>query len=114
MGIYKPGRPTKYNPYDKSGKKPPAKPGEYRIRDKDGEITYIGETCDLNRRMNQHIKNGKLSDPNNSGGTFEYKVADGRSSSNTRRIHEKEKIKQHNPAMNASKGGEGRIAKKNR
>jgi hypothetical protein len=47
-----------------------------------------------------------------SGYTYEYKVADGRSTSNTRREHEKQKIKQHNPPLNKSKGGEGRVAKK--
>lgn len=44
--------------------------------------------------------------------TFEYKVADGRATSKTRREHEREKIKQHNPALNKSIGGEGRPAKK--
>ncbi len=44
--------------------------------------------------------------------TFEYKVADGRSTSKTRREHEQEKIKQHDPALNKSRGGEGRPAKK--
>lgn len=43
---------------------------------------------------------------------FEYKVADGRYSAQSRREHEREKIKQHNPPMNKSKGGEGRIPKK--
>lgn len=44
--------------------------------------------------------------------TFEYKVADGRSTSHTRREHEKKKIKEHDPVLNKSKGGEGRPAKK--
>ena len=44
--------------------------------------------------------------------TFEYKVADGRSTIRTRREHERKKIKQHNPVLNKSKGGEGRLAKK--
>lgn len=46
--------------------------------------------------------------------TFEYKVADGRSTSYTRREHEKKKIKEHDPVLNKSKGGEGRPAKKQR
>lgn len=45
------------------------------------------------------------------GYTFEYKEADGRATSNTRRKHEQEKIKKHNPKLNKSKGGEGRPAK---
>lgn len=43
---------------------------------------------------------------------FEWKEADGRSSSLTRREHEKEKIKEHKPLLNKSGGGEGRIAVK--
>ena len=46
------------------------------------------------------------------GLTFEYKVADGRSTSKTRREHEKQKIEQHKPSLNKSKGGEGRKASK--
>ena len=108
MGIYKPGRPTKYSPADGSKNKPPAKPGEYRIRNESGKITYIGETNDLNRRTNEHKRSGKLG----SNGTIEYKQADGRSTSNTRRSHEQQKIKQHSPLLNKSKGGEGRPAKR--
>lgn len=110
MSIYKPGRPNKYNPMTQIGSKPPKAPGEYRIRDKEGNITYVGETSDLNRRMCQHACGGKLSNERNAGGTFEWKQADGRSSSVTRRIHEREKIAQHNPVLNSSKGGEGRKA----
>lgn len=46
------------------------------------------------------------------GYTFEYKEADRRSTSKTRREHEQEKIKQHKPILNKSVGGEGRPAKK--
>lgn len=60
MGIYKSGRPRKYNPTTGRGKMPPSKPGEYRIRDEKGNIVYIGEASDLKRRMQQHIRTGKL------------------------------------------------------
>lgn len=60
MGIYNSGRPNKYNPSSGSGNKPPASPGEYRIRDDEGKIVYVGETNNLNRRMNEHIRSGKL------------------------------------------------------
>lgn len=92
MGIYKPGRPSKYNPSNSSGSKPPSSPGEYRIRDTSGQLCYIGETCNLNRRANEHKRSGKLS----SGSTFEYKVADAASTSASRREHERSKIAQHN------------------
>lgn len=60
MSMYKSGRPSKYNPSTKQGNKPPSSPGEYRIRDESGRIVYIGETNDLNRRMNEHRRSGKL------------------------------------------------------
>ena len=106
MGIYKPGRPSKHNPSTGGGSKPPSSPGEYRIRDTSGQLCYIGETCDLNRRANEHRRTRKLA----SGSTFEYKVADSSSTSVSRREHERNKIAQHNPIMNRSSGGEGRIA----
>lgn len=111
MGIYKTGRPFKYDPTCDKVQKPPCKPGEYRIRDDSSEIIYIGETNDLERRMNEHIRSGKLSTGEDGQGTFEYQIADGRSTSNTRREHERQKIAEHQPSLNRSKGGEGRPAK---
>ena len=111
MCTYRPGRPTKYRPATGDGIKPPAKAGEYRIRNSDGVIVYIGETNDLARRMSEHIRSGKLSVGENAG-TFEFQVADGRSTSRTRREHEREKIVKHHPELNKSKGGEGRPAGK--
>jgi excinuclease UvrABC nuclease subunit len=107
MSTYKPGRPTKYNPLTGAGTKPPPKPGEYRIRDKYGDMSYIGETNNLSRRTDEHKRSGKLP---LDGSTIEYKIADGRSTSATRRKHEKDKIMQHNPPLNKSRGGEGRPA----
>lgn len=60
MGVYKPGRPKKYDPSSGKGNKPPAEPGEYRIRNEKGEIVYVGETNNLRRRMNEHIRSGKI------------------------------------------------------
>lgn len=110
MAIYKPGRPNKYNPTNGSGHRPPSAPGEYRIRNSSNKITYVGETNDLHRRMNEHIRNGKLSE--GTGISFEWKSADRRSTSRTRRMHEQAKIKQHQPEWNKSRGGEGRPAVK--
>ena len=106
MPIYKQGRPMKYNPTTGAGIKPPAAPGEYRLRNPQGSILYIWETDSLSRRMGEHLRSGKLP-PN---GTFEYQVADGRSTSRTRREHERLKIAQHQPTLNRSGGGEGRPA----
>lgn len=108
MSPYRSGRPTKYNPAAGTGTLPPSLPGEYRIRNAAGAILYIGETDNLLRRMKEHIRSGKLAP----GCTFEFQIADGRSTSRTRREHEREKIAQHKPELNRSKGGEGRPAGK--
>ena len=100
MSIYKKGRPSR--------KDPPGKPGEYRFRSKvTGSSDYIGETSNLRRRKHQHLVSGALSPETHS---FEWKTADGRSTSNTRRQHERSKIDQHKPAMNRRRGGGGRKA----
>ena len=114
MAVYKRGRPAKYDPTTKSGKKPPKEPGEYRIRDDSGKIIYIGETNNLDRRMHEHIRSGKLKTGEENKSTIEYQLADKRSTSVTRRLHERVKIKQHDPTLNKSGGGEGRSAKKTR
>lgn len=110
MSLYKPGRPRKYNPTTGKGRKPEARPGEYRIRNSKGEIIYVGESSNLKRRMDEHAYSGKLatgSDPC----TFEYKNADRRYGTDARREHERLKIAQHAPSGNRSSGGEGRKAK---
>lgn len=112
MGIYKPGRPRTYIPATGKGTIPPQKPGIYRIRSTSGEILYIGETCNLHRRMQEHIRAGKISLSRTAPSRVEYKVADGRSTSSSRRAHERMKIAKHNPSLNRSRGGEGRIAAK--
>ncbi|MEQ2363150.1 GIY-YIG nuclease family protein [Faecalibacterium tardum] len=112
MSIYKAGRPWKFDPTTGAGHRPPNSPGEYRMRDGSGCITYIGETNDLARRMREHIRSGKLPTAQGCGSTLEYMVADGRSTSRTRREHEQQSIEKHHPTLNRSKGGEGRPAGK--
>lgn len=112
MSIYKAGRPWKFDPTTGAGHRPPNSPGEYRMRDGSGCITYIGETNDLARRMREHIRSGKLPTGQGCGSTLEYMVADGRSTSRTRREHEQQSIEKHHPTLNRSKGGEGRPAGK--
>lgn len=109
MAIYKPGRPNKYNPTTGAGQRPPARPGEYRMRDSGGVITYVGETDNLARRTREHIRSGKLA-TGDCGCTLEYMIADGRSTSRTRRLHEQKSIAKHQPTLNKSRGGEGRPA----
>jgi len=108
MSIYKPGRPAKYDPHKNEDNKPPSKPGEYTIRNRSGNVRYVGETNDLRRRADEHTRDGNIS----RGETYNYKIADGRSTSSTRRDHERGKIHQHDPPRNKTKGGEGRRAEK--
>ena len=106
MGIYKPGRMAETHAGGGGSKAPPPAAGEYRILDSDRNVTYIGETNNLYRRMGEHRRTGKF----HNGCRFAWQTADGRSTSHTRRKHECEKIKKHSPAMNKSRGGEGRKA----
>ena len=112
MNTYKSGRPVEYDPFGSdTSKRPPKKKGEYRILrpSKDGkskrDIAYIGVTNDLERRMKEHMRSGKLCEKNP---IFAYKVADGRSSQGRLNDHERRKIKQHAPPLNQRAGGAGR------
>lgn len=104
MGIYSRGRPKKVD-YDGSGSIPHS-PGEYRIRDAEKNIKYVGETNDLGRRAREHKKTGKFGKDS----TLEYMVANDWTTSADRRRHERRSIEKHKPYMNKSKGGEGRPA----
>lgn len=104
MSIYKKGRPSRSGYDDISGM--PDAPGEYRIRDKEGTVAYVGETNDLKRRVREHKKTGKFMENE----SVDYMIADGRSTSRTRREHEQQSIEKHSPYRNKSVGGEGRVA----
>ena len=92
------------------GEKPPAKPGAERyVSKKTGKVVYQGETSNLRDRMAKQ-KRDKM--PYTRGNYQpQYKVADGRSTSKTRRQHEARKIKQKKPRYNKRAGGGGRPAK---
>ena len=99
MATFKPGRWSRQDP--------PSKPGLYRFRNKEtSEIDYQGDTNDLRRRMGEHLR----SDLEVSRDThhFEWKQADGRSTSRTRRIQERIKIDSDKPRLNRRRGGGGR------
>ncbi len=101
MGIFKPGRPSRQGP--------PNQPGMYYFRNKrTGNVDYVGETKSLKRRMAEHTASKTL---DLAVHWFESKVADGRSTSRTRRKHESSKIAQHTPRLNRRRGGGGRRAK---
>ena len=105
--VYKPG------PYrrKRTGQNLPQKPGAYRARNrKTGKVDYHGETNNLQRRHGEHKRAG-AKHANSKTHDLEYKVADGRSTSKTRREHENRKINQHRPKYNKRKGGGGRKGK---
>ena len=110
MHIYKSGRPTEFRPFsDKEQKNVPAKSGEYRILDSEKNVKYVGYSCNLKRRMKQHIKTGKLNEKNC---IFAFKCADGRASRSSLAEHERKKIKKHTPSLNKRAGGAGRPFKR--
>ena len=73
------------------------------------EVVYVGVSKDLNRRMHDHIRSGKLSGDNS---IFAYKQADGRASQARINDHERSKIEQHKPELNQRAGGAGRPYKR--
>ncbi len=93
MGIFGRGRP--------SSQDPPSEPGEYRIRDRDGNIKYIGTTGDLSRREYEHRHSGKY-DPQ-AGEKFEWQKCNPDVPSSQRYEHETEKIHRHDPPGNIRK-----------
>ena len=111
MSLYKPGRPTEVKPLDPSNtRKVPSAKGEYRIINSNTrEVVYVGVSKDLNRRMHDHIRSGKLSGDNS---IFAYKQADGRASQARINDHERAKIEQHKPELNQRAGGAGRPYKR--
>lgn len=107
MATYKPGRYTNVKP----GKKVPAKPGAERyVSKKTGKVVYQGETSNLRSRMSKQ-KSDKMPYTKKSYYQAQYKVADGRSTSKTRREHEKKKVREKDPPFNRRAGGGGRKAK---
>ena len=109
MQIYKPGRPKEHRPLDGYlGCIPKAK-GEYRILSKDREVMYVGVSNNINRRVKEHIKSGKI---NSDNPIVAFKKADGRAGQSRLNDHERKKIKQHSPKLNQRAGGAGRPYKR--
>ncbi len=106
MSLYKPGRAKELHPLTNAAQRPPKVKGEYRILDsRTKKPKYIGVTKDLDRRMHEHIKTGKINEQN---GIFAYKTADGRASQQRLNNHERIKIDKHSPELNQRAGGAGR------
>ena len=101
MSIFPRGRPSR--------QAPPNKPGMYRFRSKQtGEIDYIGEAVNIARRIAEHLRSPKPVSCETHH--VEWQRADRRSTSRTRREHERGKINKHKPRLNKRGGGGGRRA----
>ena len=104
MATYKPGR------YTRTANKPaPKAPGAYRhVSKRTGEVVRQGETEDLDRRLKEHDRSNAVF----TSGHYDvqWKAADGRSTSKTRREHEQRKIREKRPKFNERDGGGGRKA----
>jgi predicted GIY-YIG superfamily endonuclease len=67
-----------------------------------GNPKYIGISCDLNRRVKEHFRNGNIPEG------CVVQIMQTTASMNEIRNHEREKIRQHNPSLNKRNGGGGR------
>ena len=101
MSIFRRGRPSRQDP--------PNAPGIYRFICKlTGRVDYIGEASDIARRIVTHLRSTKPVSIETHH--IEWQAADGRSTSRTRREHERAKINKHKPRLNKRGGGGGRRA----
>lgn len=107
----KPGRPKKFSLHQPNSPEPePGKSGLYRLRNREtGKVDYVGESNDVCRRAIEHARSGKW---NLETHDLEWKEADSRSTSRTRRVVEREWIARHLPALNGNLGGGGFIARR--
>jgi GIY-YIG catalytic domain-containing protein len=101
------GRPRRIYPDTDDIANIPDLSGEYRIYTATGVSKYVGETSNLRRRISQHVADGMI----RAGQYVDYLVADGRSSSATRRVHESDSIEKKRPTTNQRRGGGGRRAR---
>ena len=103
MSIFHRGRPSRQIP--------PNRPGMYRFKSKlTGEVEYIGEAVNIARRIVEHLRSSKPVSLDTH--YVEWKAADRRSTSRTRREHERVKISKHKPRLNGRGGGGGRRARR--
>lgn len=109
MGAYGKGRPKRFDALSGTGSKPPKAPGEYRIRDIENKTKYVGITNNLDRRINEHKKSGKI---NNEARIVDWMPAKPGTPYDDIRDHERYKIEKLKPYANKRGGGAGPTPKK--
>lgn len=111
---YGPGRPKRW--LRGRTKLPTGTAGEYRIVSRrTGRPKYIGESGDLQRRLNEHTRRPTFATSRDKSHLYDpskheivYQVAISGASTTARRTHEKNKIAEHAPSWNLDCGGSGR------
>jgi len=84
----------------------PTSPGAYRHRNKStGKVVYVGQTNNLRKRQQEHVRDGKL-DTNKQ--YVQYGVAKRTVTKGHLRETEVVHIARHKPSGNTTKGGNGR------
>lgn len=103
MSLFNKGKPKRVRDIDEL----PSTRGEYRFRDEDGNVQYIGISEDLKRRAKEHRRTGKFRD----GMSVDYMEANPDTSYRELREHERKSIKKYNPPLNKKAGGGGKTPK---
>lgn len=114
MSVFGVGRPRRWQKH--GAKLPPGTAGEYRIVSiETGKPEYIGESGDLQRRLNQHTRGSQKPSQTDKSHLFDplkhevrYQVAKRGASVESRREHERASIAKHRPPWNRDQGGSGR------
>lgn len=114
MSAYGRGRPKHWAKH--GTKLPPGTAGEYRIVNREtGKPVYIGESGDLQRRLNQHTRTSQKPSTTDKSQLYDpvkhevrYQLAKPHTSPEDRRQHERASIAKHRPLWNRDRGGSGR------
>jgi hypothetical protein len=101
-----PGRMNETDVVKGTGSPLPQSPGIYRHVDKKTrEVVYVGQTDNLRRRQQEHVRSGRL---NTDQQFVRYREAKETASKTDLCRTEAEHILRHNPSGNKTRGGNGR------
>lgn len=97
----KAGRPEEFDPYKEHI---PHKSGIYSIKNKNNTIKYVGQSKDIKRRVDEHIRSGKVK----KGDKIAAQFAHGNAKKPALDRAESKKIKKNKPPLNKVQGTPGR------